>query len=171
MTGEHQEELPVTEDREERQRIHEAAVDVVRHATQLLKVTERLQRGHSRAANFAAVQNEIENLADETDRIITCFEREVGKSFAENEGPRPTPGDITSEHADRLEERYDRRVLTLALMLLEDNRRRLYESPETMGARHVERHGLTENQRMVLDDLQEAWEVYQVTNGGDDDAE
>jgi len=73
----------------------------------------------------------------------------------------PTPRQLMREHSDRLKERYDGPVLNLALMLLEYNRRQwLHHKSETQGAESVRRHGLTENQRSWLDELQEAWREY-----------
>jgi uncharacterized protein YecT (DUF1311 family) len=73
----------------------------------------------------------------------------------------PTPRRIISEHTTRLEEQYDGPVLNLAQMLLEHNRRAwLHHKDETNGAESVRRHGLTENQRRWLNQLQDAWGVY-----------
>ncbi|WP_254810689.1 hypothetical protein [Natronosalvus amylolyticus] len=72
-----------------------------------------------------------------------------------------TPRRITDEHAERLEEQYSGPVFYLAVELLEKNRRKwLHEHPETNGAREVRRHGLTENQRSHLNELQDAWRAY-----------
>lgn len=82
----------------------------------------------------------------------------VESTLAGLDGTTPTPRQITDDHADRLEEQYDGPVLNLALQLLERNRREwLYRKPDTNGAESVERHGLTENQRRWLNDLQDAW--------------
>jgi|AntDeeMetageno50_2_1112565.scaffolds.fasta_scaffold02717_1 cytochrome c biogenesis protein ResB len=70
------------------------------------------------------------------------------------EDSRSTPYRIKKDHADRLKETYDEPLLYLALQLLEANRRKwMHGRPETNGAREVERHGLTTNQRAWLNEL------------------
>lgn len=69
---------------------------------------------------------------------------------------RSTPYRIKKDHADRIAETYDDPVRLLALQLLEANRRKwLHGRRGTNGAREVERHGLTSNQREWLNDVVE----------------
>jgi len=71
----------------------------------------------------------------------------------------PTPVTLKDDHATRLKEQYDGPVFSIAMHLLERNRREwLHRKPETNGAEAVRRHGLTENQRRWLNELQEAWD-------------
>ena len=91
---------------------------------------------------------------DRTENVLDRMEREDHRTR--------TPRSIKKAHAERLKEQYDGPVLNLALMLGEANRREwLHWKTETHGAEAVERHGLTENQREWLNQLQEAWREYE----------
>lgn len=84
-------------------------------------------------------------------RAIDAAEQTVDNSDAELE----VPVQIKNEHAERIKETYDGRVVDLALMLLEANRREwLHGKPDTNGADEVRRHGLTTNQRKFLNTFQ-----------------
>jgi hypothetical protein len=81
---------------------------------------------------------------------IDMVERVLGDLDEHSE----TPKQITSDHAGRLGETYDEPLSYLAVQLVNKNRRKwLHAKPETNGAREVERHGLTENQRRWLNDV------------------
>lgn len=70
---------------------------------------------------------------------------------------RDTPRQIIDEHGERIKDQYDHPLLFVASTFLQHNRRHwLQRRPETNGAEAVERHGLTENQRSVLSELEEA---------------
>ncbi len=93
-----------------------------------------------------------------THRALRAAIDTVERTLADTDTSRTTPKQITSDHADRLAETYDGPVANLALMLAGHNRVEwLHEKPNTHGAETVERHGLTENQRSWLNDLQDAW--------------
>lgn len=86
-------------------------------------------------------------------QTIDMVERVLGEIDEHSE----TPHQIKSDHADRLAETYDDPVQYLAVQLLQKNRREwLHAKPETNGAQAVERHGLTENQRRWLNEIQDA---------------
>lgn len=73
----------------------------------------------------------------------------------------PTPKQLCDEHLDRLKEQYDEPVFYVACEIMKHNRREwLYRRPKTQGAQSVERHGLTANQRSMLNKLQDAWREY-----------
>ena len=93
----------------------------------------------------------------ETHRALVQTERVL----RQYDHAQATSKEITSEHADRLEETYDGPVLDIALMLLEFNRRKwLHEKPDTNSADEVERHGLTATQRDRLNDLRDSWRAH-----------
>lgn len=115
-------------------------------------------------AKLANTHSALLNTFQELQRALTQTERAINSLESGYGGP--TPSQIRSEHADRVKETYDRPVTFLALQLLELNERKwLREKPDTNGAKAVERHGLTENQRHHLNELQRAWRAY------DDDIE
>jgi hypothetical protein len=101
-------------------------------------------------------------LLDAYANLVRAIDRvEVEMDNLDYDYAHPAPRTIVDEHADRLEEQYDGPVLHLALTLLEANRREwLHRKPDTNGAEAVERHGLVENQRRWLNDLQDAWDAY-----------
>ena len=105
-----------------------------------------------RRSDIERIHKALLPVLQETVRAIDQAERAMRVDY---DSPRSTPKEIISEHGDRIGEQYDGAVLNLALMLLESNRREwLHRKPETNGARVVERHGLTENQRRWLNELQ-----------------
>jgi len=96
--------------------------------------------------------HELTRAIDVVEKTMDDLDPEYGQA---------TPRQIKKEHAERFEEIYDEPVVYVANLLLEANRREwLHSRPGTQGAESVERHGLTENQRRWLTDLQKAWEEY-----------
>lgn len=66
-----------------------------------------------------------------------------------------TPKQIISDRSDRLGATYDDPLAYIAVQLANKNRRKwLHANLETNGAQAVERHGLIENQRRWLNEIQ-----------------
>jgi len=81
----------------------------------------------------------------------------VERVLADLDEHSETPKQIINAHGDRLGETYDEPLSYLAVQLANKNRRTwLHAKPETRGAQAVERHGLTENQRTWMNELQAA---------------
>lgn len=86
-------------------------------------------------------------------QTIDMVERVLGEIGVYSE----TPHQIKSAHGDQLGETYDEPLSYIAVQLTNKNRRKwLHAKPETNGAQAVERHGLTENQRRWLNEIQDA---------------
>jgi len=86
-------------------------------------------------------------------QTIDMVERVLGEIDEYSE----TPHQIKSDHDDRLGETYDEPLSYIAVQLANKNRRKwLHAKPEANGAQAVERHGLTENQRRWLNEIQDA---------------
>jgi hypothetical protein len=65
-----------------------------------------------------------------------------------------TPKQIVDDHCDRLGETYDELLSYITVQLANANHRKwLHAKPETNGAREVEGHGLTANQRTWLNEI------------------
>lgn len=110
-------------------------------------------------ATLVNTHSALLNTAQELQRALSQIEREIDD--LESGYGQPTPNQIRSDHADRITETYDGPVRFVALQLLERNVREwLQEKPDTVGAEQVERHGLAENQREQLNELQDAWRAY-----------
>lgn len=102
-----------------------------------------------------ALLDTYENAVDAIDEVEHALDE------AESSPGGPTPRQLKREHAERIGERFDGPVRNLGLLLLEHNRRTwLHRRRGTNGAESVARHGLTENQRAWLIQLQEAWGAY-----------
>ncbi|ELY73231.1 hypothetical protein [Natrinema pallidum] len=126
------------------------------------KANTHLAGIESNAAPVASLQSAHSDLCQtlaNTNRAIAQVEQAI---TARRDGHgRAMPREITSEHADRFDEIYDGPVYYLAIQLLEKNRHEyLYATPDTYGAEQIERHGLTENQRKWLRELQDAWQAH-----------
>ena len=81
----------------------------------------------------------------------------VERVLADLDEHSETPKQIINDHGDRLGETYDEPLSYVAVLLANKNRRKwLHAKPETRGAQQVERHGLTENQRRWVNELQTA---------------
>jgi hypothetical protein len=119
------------------------------------------------ASDLWRVHRELVDAYAEVRRALDVVEKTIDDLDPESRGR--TPRSIKDDHADRLEEQYDGPVLSLALMLLEQNRREwLHGKPETNGAQAVERHGLTANQRSWINAFDDAYDGRDA--GGDADA-
>lgn len=111
------------------------------------------------ATALQSTQSELAKSYRKTMRAIEQIEGAI--EYVDHQPRDETTGEIMDEHADRYKERYSDPVWYVATQLLAYNRWNwLIRKPETQGALSVERHGLTENQRMWLDKLQDAWEEY-----------
>lgn len=119
----------------------------------------------ARAAHTAADIREYEDgelrLCDVHRGLLTTYSDVVSALDAvENtirvgDSGRKVPKGIIQEHADRVRDRYENPLRSVALMLLEYNRREwLQHKTDTNGSASVVRHGFTENQRAWLDELQ-----------------
>ena len=81
----------------------------------------------------------------------------VERVLADLDEHSETSKQIIDAHGDWLGETYDKPLSYLAVQLANKNRRTwLHAKPETRGAQAVERHGLTENQRTWVNELQTA---------------
>jgi len=117
-----------------------------------------------RTANLIDTAHPVMSLANAHDELLDAYSEvvraldtiEQTMDAIDPDYGSPTPRQIVDEHADRLEERYEPPALTLALLLLERNRREwLHHKDDTNGADAVRRHGLTSNQRAWLDRLRD----------------
>jgi cytochrome c biogenesis protein ResB len=107
------------------------------------------------AGDLWRIHRELTDAYSEIRRALDLVEHAID-DFDTSSGGR-TPRSIKDTHAERLKELYDGPVLSLALLLLEQNRREwLHAKPQTNGAQAVENHGLTANQREWLDSLADA---------------
>ncbi len=120
----------------------------------------------AQAAGLSDAQPAVFELAKTHDELVDAYGELrsaidlIEHAMDDLDAGRETPRKIKRKHAERLEETYDDPVLYLALQLVECNRREwLHASPETNGAHAVRRHGLTENQRKYLNELQNAWDA------------
>jgi len=107
--------------------------------------------------NLWETHRELIDAYAELRRAIDVVEKTIDNLDPDSRGG--TPRRVKNDHADRLAEQYDGPVLSLALMLLEQNRREwLHAKPDTNGAQSVERHGLTANQREWINTFDDAYE-------------
>lgn len=107
------------------------------------------------------LENTHQELIDAAGELRTALDRIEQVMDKHGNLSEPTPRSIKDDHADRLKEQYEGPVLNLALVLVEQNRRRwLHEKPDTNGALSVRRQGLTENQRTWLNELADSWEEH-----------
>lgn len=157
--GGQQTDAPTQDDREDLQRVQSAVASVTESAATAVKRSSGIVTSALPASDLSDTHDALLDTMQDTRRALDRVEQTMDRR--DPDYGRPTPRQVTSEHADRLKEQYDGAVLNLALMLLDRNRRKwLHEKPETNGADAVRRHGLTENQRRWLNSLQDAWREY-----------
>lgn len=133
--------------------VNSEAADAVQQAAGLIDTRHPVMNLGSTHDELVDAYGELRRVIDRVEQSMDELDPDYGTS---------TPREIKSDHADRFEEIYDGPVLHVALLLVEQNRREwLHAKPETNGAEGVRRHGLTENQRTRLNELQDAWDAYE----------
>jgi len=102
-------------------------------------------------------------------RALDAVERELDRLDDAREG-QPTPRRLKRDRADSIQVEFDGPVVTVALMLLEANRREwLHHKDNTFGAEEVRKNGLTATQFHQLERLQRAWDAYDDGAGDGDE--
>ena len=146
-------------DCEELQQVQDAIASVNKNAATAVQRSARLATTPHPVMDLGNTHDALLGTMQETRRALTRVEQTMDSQDTEH--GQPTPRRLKREHAERLKEQYKGPVLNLALMLVERNRREwLHEKPETNGAEEVRRHGLTASQRSWVNELADAWEVY-----------
>ncbi|ELY85270.1 hypothetical protein [Natrinema gari] len=148
-----------TDDRQDLEYAQNRVAEVNERAAKAVSQLAGIESNAAPTASLRMAHSDLCQTLANTNRAIAQVEQAI---TARRDGHgRAMPREITSEHADRFDEIYDGPVYYLAIQLLEKNRHEyLYATPDTYGAEQIERHGLTENQRKWLGDLQDAWQAH-----------
>lgn len=102
-----------------------------------------------------------EDLVDAYQEVTTALDQVENVMRTSDAVSTETSKGITRSHSERFKDKYPGPVAGVALLLAEANRRKwLHGMPNSSGSNSVRRHGLTDNQRQILRDLETAWREY-----------
>jgi len=149
-------------------RIQEKVASANSETAQAVKELSSVITSTHPVSDLDRTHSELRDAYRELVEALNQVESFIDDSDSDHYGP--TPRQIQDEHSTRLKEQYEGPVLYLAQMLLDRNRHKwLYQQYKANGADEVERHGLTQNQRLWLNELQDFWDASESDYGSVDD--